>query len=127
MDIMFLGSQKTPILHIVDEGTRFSVAVLMSKGASNQQIWEAFLKSWATVYTGLPNRILVDEGTNFGDSFLHLARAANESSNRQASRLIPALVGVSAIMLFFETPGENSRRRTRKLTMTLHCSYPSRQ
>ncbi len=33
------------------------------------------LASWATIYTGLPNRI--DQGRNLGDLFLHIAAISN--------------------------------------------------
>lgn len=36
MGIMFLGSQKTPVLHKEDDGARFSDAVLMKDGTSHQ-------------------------------------------------------------------------------------------
>ena len=76
MDFMFLRDKSTPVLHIVDERTKFSAACLLTSGTSTHYIWEPLLKCWDSVYTGLPNRILVDQGSNFGPIFVNLARAS---------------------------------------------------
>ena len=36
-------------------------------------IWNALIKCWTSIYTGLPNRIIVDQGSNFGESSIRLA------------------------------------------------------
>lgn len=35
------------------------------------------MKSWATIYTGLPNRVLVDQGSELGKSGIFASLAAN--------------------------------------------------
>lgn len=76
MDIMYIDS--SPVLHIVDEGTRFAVARFLPD-MSTKTVWDTLLSCWASIYTGLPNRILVDQGTNLGKSepFFSLAARAN--------------------------------------------------
>eukprot|EP00171_Calliarthron_tuberculosum_P004009 IDg4009t1 len=74
MDVMYIGMR--PILHIVDEGTHFSAARFLNN-ISTETIWETFMECWATIYTGLPNRILVDQGSSFGAPFVRIAAAGN--------------------------------------------------
>lgn len=74
IDLMFIGTK--PILHIVDEATRFSAARFM-KSTQVEDIWGTLLTCWAAIYTGLPNRILVDQGPQFGDAFIRVAAMNN--------------------------------------------------
>ena len=67
-----------PVLHVVDEGTHFSAARFVPDVSTNT-IWSTILDCWAMIYTGLPNRILVDQGTYFGDTFKTLGALANIS------------------------------------------------
>lgn len=70
MDIVYINNY--PILHIVDEGTRYSAAVRLLN-QSTSHIWTMIIRCWAGIYTGMPNRIIVDQGTCFGPSFVRLA------------------------------------------------------
>ncbi len=63
---MYLDSK--PVLHIVDEGTRFSAARFLPN-VSTTTIWQTFLECWVAIYSGLPYRILVDQGSAFGSTF----------------------------------------------------------
>ena len=76
MDIIYIDSM--PILHIVDESNRFSAARFLPN-VSTKAIWDALLRCWASIYNGLPNRILVDQGRNVGKSepFVSLAARTN--------------------------------------------------
>ena len=82
MDIMYLDSKpkSKPVLHIVDEGTKFSAAVILPD-ISTSTVWETILTCWANIYTGLPNRVLVDQGTNFGNTFVQIAFIADVDAN----------------------------------------------
>lgn len=60
MDIMYIDGR--PVLHIVDEATRFSAARSLTK-ISTENVWESILLRWSSVYTGLPQNIMVDEGS----------------------------------------------------------------
>lgn len=60
------------VLHVVDEGTRFSAARFLDD-ESTATIWKNLIKCWVSIYTGLPNRIIVDQGSHFGPSFVHMA------------------------------------------------------
>lgn len=55
---------KIPILHVVDIHTNFSSAEIL-KRQSIEGIWYAFLKCWASVYIGYPNKMRVDAGSAF--------------------------------------------------------------
>ena len=70
MDIIYLDDG--PVLHIVDEGTHFSAARFLPE-VSTKAIWKTFLQRWVTVYTGLPHKILVDQGSSFGHLFGSIA------------------------------------------------------
>ena len=79
VDMMFIDG--APVLHIIDEGTKFSAARFLP----NQQtgtIWKTILECWAVIYTGLPHRILTDQGSNFGDAFVEIGRAHNVEVQR---------------------------------------------
>lgn len=69
--IMYLNED--PVLHIFDERTHFRTA----KFVPNIQaitLWKTVLNSWETIYTGMPHRIVVDQGSSFGEPFTNLAR-----------------------------------------------------
>lgn len=68
---MYIDSN--PIFHVVDNSTSFSVALFLS-GTSTNTIWSVFLQFWSLIYTGLPNRIIVDQGPAFGDHFVAFGR-----------------------------------------------------
>ena len=71
MDIMYIKGD--PILHIVDEGTHFSAAQF-PPAVSTDSVWQALLKCWGAIYTGLPNRALLDQGSQFGQLFIDIAK-----------------------------------------------------
>ena len=66
VDLMWLKGR--PLLHIVDTHTRFQNAILL-KGESAQDVWDAFVEGWASVYIGYPNRIRSDRGSVFTSKF----------------------------------------------------------
>lgn len=70
-----------PVLHIVDDATKFNVARFLPD-VSTDTIWATIIECWAAMYIGLPNRILTDQGSQFGDRFVGLARLANVEVNR---------------------------------------------
>lgn len=69
IDIMYLDED--PVLHIVDEGAYFSAANFLPN-ISTKTLWKTILDSWVTIYTGMPHRILVDQGSGFGEAFAQL-------------------------------------------------------
>ena len=71
LDIMYIESK--PVLHMVDEGTRFSAACFLQE-VSTMAIWSAIVECWVNKYTGLPNRMLTDQGSAFGDLFISMAQ-----------------------------------------------------
>lgn len=62
LDLMFLD--KIPVLHVVDTQTHFSSAVFLHS-QSTEAVWHAFLECWATLYTGYPDKMRVDQGSQF--------------------------------------------------------------
>ncbi|KHJ30397.1 hypothetical protein EV44_g3379 [Erysiphe necator] len=65
----------SPVLHVVDEATRFQAAKWL-KNMSSQHIWEALRMCWIDVYLGPPDIINHDAGTNFtSHEFLQNAQA----------------------------------------------------
>ena len=53
-----------PALHIVNAGTKFNAATFVT-GESTAEIWNAFIRSWAMLYIGMPTSMLVDQGSAF--------------------------------------------------------------
>ena len=74
LDIVTIDSK--PVLHIVGEGTRFSAAKLVPD-VSTKTLWSTILECWAMIYTGLPNRMLVDQGSYFGETLATLGALSN--------------------------------------------------
>lgn len=70
LDIMCIKSK--PILHIVDEGTCFNAFRFLSR-IYTSYILKTIIQCWNLVYIGLPNRILTDQGSQFGDKCIHIA------------------------------------------------------
>ena len=69
LDILYIEGR--PVLQIVDEATKFSAARFLPD-VSTKTIWKTILECWATIYTGLPNRILADQGSSFGRLFVSI-------------------------------------------------------
>ena len=74
IDIMYIDG--LPILHVIDEATRFSAARFLTKSegtkVSTLNIWQALIECWAAVYTGMPNVITTDSGSQFRDTFIDI-------------------------------------------------------
>lgn len=66
MDIMWFDGR--PILHVVYPATRFSRARFLPK-VSTESFWDDALMCWASVYTGIPNCLCVDEDSQFRNIF----------------------------------------------------------
>ena len=79
LDVMYIDGK--PVLHIVDEGTHFSAAQFLPD-VSTKTIWKAILQCWATIYTGLLNRMLVDQGSAFGPLFINIGVVSNVGVDR---------------------------------------------
>lgn len=62
MDLMWLD--KKAVLHVVDTHTHFNSAAFL-RGHTVEDVWNAFLKCWATIYVGFPEKIKVDQGSCF--------------------------------------------------------------
>ena len=65
---MFL--EQKAVLHVIDTATRFSSTIFLDAhgatyGQSLEGIWLAFVEAWCTLYTVLPNRLRVDQGSAF--------------------------------------------------------------
>jgi hypothetical protein len=61
MDVFFVSGD--PVLHIVDAGTRFSVARYISS-QSVSAIWRQFLICWCYTFTGAPRTLIWDQATS---------------------------------------------------------------
>ena len=62
LDLMWL--EGNAVLHVVDCQTHFNSACKL-KGHSVEDVWEAFVKCWSSIYTGYPRKLKVDQGSNF--------------------------------------------------------------
>lgn len=79
VDIMYIDGD--PILHIIDEGTHFNAARFLPD-VGTDTIWKTILLSWTSIYTGMPHRILVDQGSAFGEPFANLCRVGGVEVQR---------------------------------------------
>lgn len=70
MDLIFIDER--PAIKVLDEGTHMSADQFIPNKSSKSD-WSTFLKCWCDIYIGIPKRILVDQGTEFGNTFVHLA------------------------------------------------------
>jgi hypothetical protein len=61
MDVLFVSG--IPVLHIVDAGTRFSVARYISS-QSVSEIWRQFLLYWCYKFTGAPRTFVLDQASS---------------------------------------------------------------
>jgi hypothetical protein len=62
VDIMYIDSM--PILHVIDEATRFSAARFL-RDISAKHTWETLRICWIDMYLGPPDYIVHDAGKNF--------------------------------------------------------------
>lgn len=49
---------------------------------STGHIWQKILECWAIIYSGLPSKILADQGSAFGSKFNHLVKLADVEVSR---------------------------------------------
>jgi len=61
-----------PVLHIIDRGTRYSVAKFM-KNETAQHVWEILIEFWITVFTGYPYIISHDQGPQFTSEYFKVS------------------------------------------------------
>lgn len=68
--LMFLDEDA--VLHVVDTATRFSEATFLDKSTeytqSVESVWLAFLETWCTQCSGIPDRLRTDAGSVFTSS-----------------------------------------------------------
>lgn len=73
LDIILIDGK--PILHIVDDSSHFSAARFLPD-VTTKKILAKIVKGWASVCTGLPNMVRVDQGSQLRDSFIYVGRAS---------------------------------------------------
>ena len=78
LDIMYINGK--PIFHIVDECTHFSAARFLPD-VSTKTVWATIVECRASVYTGLPNSLRADQGSQLQDSFVNIGRASGVQVN----------------------------------------------
>jgi hypothetical protein len=71
IDIMYIDNK--PLLHAVDEATRFHAANWLTN-LTTEHVWDTLRHMWIDMYLGPPDFIMTDAGTNFtSKKFSHLA------------------------------------------------------
>lgn len=70
IDVMYIDGRT--VLHIFDNRTRFSEDQFLPK-MPTEAVWEAIVICWSSVHTGLPNTIMIDEGSQFRNVFAVLS------------------------------------------------------
>lgn len=75
VDIMYLNHPAEPVLHLVDEATRYQAARFL-KNVSAAHVWESIRAAWIDTYVGPPDIIKTDSGTQFtAGEFVSLAKS----------------------------------------------------
>ncbi|EED20730.1 conserved hypothetical protein [Talaromyces stipitatus ATCC 10500] len=75
VDIMYINGK--PVLHIVDEATRFNAACWLTS-ISAKATWDALRMLWIDTYLGPPDFIVTDAGKNFvSKEFTQLASSVS--------------------------------------------------
>lgn len=64
IDIMYLDSPAMPVLHLVDEATRFQNARFL-KDISAETVWDTLRACWIDTYVGPPDMLIHDAGKQF--------------------------------------------------------------
>lgn len=67
LDFMYIDGK--PVIHIFNEGKRFKAARLLPN-VSTETIWRTLLEMWVMIHSGIPNSMLVDQGSAFGGLFV---------------------------------------------------------
>lgn len=76
---MYIGGH--PVLHIFDEGTRFSASRFLSS-VSTEKIRQNIIERWENICAGLPNKLLTERGSAFGKKVKHLDKIADVEVSR---------------------------------------------
>lgn len=113
IDIMYLDGK--PVLHVVDESTHFSAASFLTRTTA-EAVWEATMLCWSSVYTGHPNNIMADDGSQFCKFFAELAVLHDEHLEKNGTETSHAL-GI----------GEQYHRPLRDPFRKLNIDYPKMQ
>ena len=76
MHIIYID--RAPILHVDVDETKFCAGNWLLD-ASSKTIWNSFTNSWAKIYTGTPNRAIVEQRSILGKSsiFVSLGKGSN--------------------------------------------------
>ena len=103
-------------LHIVDLHTGFSSAAFLA-GQTVEQVWDAFLTSWATTYLGYPVTLRLDQGRQF--------QAGGFSSRAAAAGILIKPTGVESHNSL--ALGERYHAPLRRIYNKIRASHPSVQ
>ena len=76
---------------MVDDATHFSVAQFVEP-LTTESVQETILTLWATVYTGLPNTLVFDDGSQFRDTFVEICEIHDVEWKRSGTQHHSALV-----------------------------------
>ena len=68
---MYIGEKL--VLHVVDEGAHFSASRFLDE-VLTLATWQAIPECLLCIYTALPNKMLVGQGSAFGDLFIAMGR-----------------------------------------------------
>lgn len=79
MNVMYLDGKS--VLHITDEGTRFSAAKFLPD-VLTCNVYRIMLEGLVTITTGLSHKFLVVQGSNFGTLFADMASVGNVTIER---------------------------------------------
>ena len=69
IDVMYI--EDAPLLLMVDDATHFSAAQTVVP-LTTESVWETILTLWVTFYTGFPNTLVFDDGSQLRDTFAEI-------------------------------------------------------
>jgi len=116
LDLMYLpalNNRKFPVLHIVDVGTKFNAAAFL-RSENTTHIWNTFVQIWATLYIGMPESMLVDQGSVFVSDEWKYACEINDIEFKETGTESHNSLGA----------GETYHAIVRRIYMKLRRDYP---
>jgi hypothetical protein len=105
VDVMYLSEY--PVLHCVDVSTGFQSGMFLPDMSANTA-WRALRRCWIDVYSGPPDRIVVDKGSNLAAASFHReagklsikVRVARKTCRGYSIARVSQWCGVTSILLF---------------------------
>ena len=82
--IGFMYIEGAPVLNMIDDATHLSAARFVEP-QTTESITETILTLWAAVYTGLPDTLVFDDGSQFRVTFVEICKIHDVECQRSGT------------------------------------------